>query len=136
MKYIFEVSGKVTGKGRPRVNTSTGIAYTPTKTKDYETLIEQYFLLKYPRFNKIESRVRVEIEACFSVPKTANIKEKEQMLSGNISPTKKPDIDNIAKIVLDALNQIAFKDDNQITQIIVNKKYADSDKLVVLIEEY
>ena len=136
MKYIFEVPGKVTGKGRPRVNTSTGIAYTPTKTKDYETLIEQYFFLKYPRFKKIEARVRVEIEACFAVPKTASIKEKEQMLSGSISPTKKPDIDNIAKIVLDALNQIAFKDDNQITQIVVNKKYADVDKLVVLIEEY
>ena len=45
MVYEFEVPGKVTGKGRPRVNTSTGITYTPTKTRDYETLVAQYFLL-------------------------------------------------------------------------------------------
>ena len=49
MIYEFEVPGKITGKGRPRVNSYTGIVYTPTKTKDYESLIEQYFLLKYPR---------------------------------------------------------------------------------------
>ena len=51
MIYEFEVPGKVVGKGRPRINTNTGITYTPTSTKDYETLIQQYFLgdLKYLR---------------------------------------------------------------------------------------
>ena len=44
MIYEFEVPGKVVGKGRPRINTNTGITYTPTSTKDYETLIQQYFL--------------------------------------------------------------------------------------------
>ena len=47
MIYEFEVPGKVVGKARPRLNSYTGTVYTPTKTKDYETLIEQYFLLKY-----------------------------------------------------------------------------------------
>ena len=41
MIYEFEVPGKVIGKGRPRLNSYTGIVYTPTKTKDYETLIEE-----------------------------------------------------------------------------------------------
>ena len=36
MIYEFEVPGKITGKGRPRVNTTTAIAYTPAKTKEYE----------------------------------------------------------------------------------------------------
>ena len=40
MIYEFEVPGKITGKGRPRVNTQTAIAYTPTKTKDYEELFK------------------------------------------------------------------------------------------------
>ncbi len=102
MVYEFEVPGKVTGKGRPRVNTTTGITYTPTKTRDYETLVAQYFFLKYPRFKKIETRTSIEIVAYFGVPKTASKKEKEEMLKGTISPTKKPDIDNIVKIILDA----------------------------------
>ena len=58
------------------------------------------------------------------------------MLKDAISPTKKPDIDNIAKIILDALNKIAFKDDNQITKIEIEKKYAEEEKVYVKIEEY
>ena len=51
MTYEFEVPSKIIGKGRPRLNSYTGIVYTPTRTKDYETLIEQYFLMKYPQYN-------------------------------------------------------------------------------------
>ena len=70
MIYEFEVPGKVVGKARPRLNSYTGTVYTPTKTKDYETLIEQYFLLKYPRFKAVEGRAKVSIVAYFSIPKT------------------------------------------------------------------
>ena len=58
------------------------------------------------------------------------------MLKGNISPTKKPDIDNIAKIVLDALNKLAFKDDNQITKLNLEKIYSEEEKVFIKIEEY
>jgi Holliday junction resolvase RusA-like endonuclease len=58
------------------------------------------------------------------------------MLENDISPTKKPDIDNVVKIVLDALNKMAFKDDNQITKIDVEKKYGEKEKLIVKVEEY
>ena len=67
MTYEFEVPGKITGKGRPRVNSYTGIVYTPTKTKDYECLVEQYFLLKYPRFKEIVGRAKVTITAGITV---------------------------------------------------------------------
>ena len=63
MIYEFEVPGKITGKGRPRVNTNTGVAYTPNKTKDYEELVKQYFWIKYPRVNRIEGRTAVKIIA-------------------------------------------------------------------------
>ena len=56
---------------------------------------------------------------------------------GLLSPTKKPDIDNIVKIILDSLNGIAFKDDNQITKIEVEKVYTfDEERVYVKIEEY
>ena len=58
------------------------------------------------------------------------------MLNNEISPTKKPDIDNIAKIVLDAMNKFAFKDDTQITKLEVEKKYGNEEKIVIKIEEY
>ena len=136
MIYEFEVPGKVIGKGRPRLNSYTGVVYTPTRTKDYESLVEQYFWLKYPRFKILEGRIKVNIIAYFSIPKTTKKSEINEMLDNNISPTKKPDIDNIVKVVLDSMNKFAFRDDNQITKLEVEKKYALEDKVYVKIEEY
>lgn len=136
MIYEFEVPGKVIGKGRPRLNSYTGVVYTPTRTKDYESLVEQYFLLKYPRFKALEGRIKVNIIAYFSIPKTTKKADINEMLENNISPTKKPDIDNIVKSILDSMNKFAFKDDNQITKLEVEKKYALEDKVYVKIEEY
>lgn len=136
MIYEFEVPSKIIGKGRPRLNSYTGQVYTPTRTKDYESLVEQYFLLKYPRYKTLEGRAKVTITAYFEVPKSASKVAKEQMLGNTISPTKKPDIDNIVKIVLDSMNKFAFKDDTQITKIEVEKLYGDVEKLCVRIEEY
>ena len=60
MVYEFEVIGDIKGKARPRVNTYTAQAYTPTNTKDYEMLIKQYFKVKYPRYVPLENRVYVK----------------------------------------------------------------------------
>ena len=136
MIYEFEVPGNIVGKARPRINTYTGRAYTPTKTKDYECLVEQYFLLKYPKFIPIKSRVCIKIIAYFKIPKNATKKQKEEMINNELSPTKKPDIDNIIKIILDAMNKFAFQDDNQITKIEVEKKYTEEEKIYLKIEEY
>ena len=136
MTYEFEVPGRVIGKGRPRLNSYTGVVYTPTRTKDYESLVEQYFLLKYPRFKALEGRIKVSIIAYFSIPKTTKKADINEMLENNISPTKKPDIDNIVKAILDSMNKFAFKDDNQITKLEVEKKYAIEDKVYVKIEKY
>ena len=136
MKYEFEVPGAIKGKGRPRVNSYTGIVYTPTTTKDYEYLVEQYFLLKYPKFKPLEGRLSVNIKAIFSIPKSAKKTDKDKILENTISPTKKPDIDNIVKIILDAMNKFAFKDDTQITKLSVEKEYGIEEKVIVEIEEY
>ena len=136
MIYEFEVPGKIIGKGRPRLNSYTGVVYTPTRTKDYESLVEQYFLLKYPRFKVLEGRIKVSIIAYFSIPKTTKKADINEMLENNISPTKKPDIDNIVKSILDSMNKFAFKDDNQITKLEVEKKYSIEDKVYVKIEDY
>lgn len=136
MGYEFEVVGQIKGKARPRVNTYTGNAYTPTSTKDYENLIKQYFKIKYPRYEPLEGRVSVKIMAYFDVPKTTNKKDRSLIEEGKLSPTKKPDIDNIVKIILDALNKMAFKDDNQITKLEVEKIYAEEEKIAIKIESY
>lgn len=135
-KYIVEIEESITGKSRPRMNTITGRAYTPTKTKNYEYLVRQIFCFKYPHFEPFENRVTVKITAYFEIPKSTSKKKEEEMLENIISPTKKPDIDNIVKIVLDALNKFAYKDDSQITKLEVEKKYSKTPKTIVEIQEY
>ena len=136
MIYEFEIPGKIIGKGRPRLNSYTGAVYTPTRTKDYENLVMQYFMIKYPKFKQLEGRVSVEIESNFEVPKSTKKQDKILMLENKINPIKKPDIDNIVKIILDAMNEIAFKDDTQITKLNVEKKYSETESVFVKIEEY
>lgn len=134
--YTFEVTGEIVGKARPRMNTYTGKAYTPTKTKNYEYLVKQSFLLKYPNAEVLEGRASVSILALFQVPKSTSKKNSEKMLNKQISPTKKPDIDNIAKIVLDALNKLAYKDDTQVVELNIAKAYANRERLIIKIEEF
>ena len=76
------------------------------------------------------------IVACFELPKKRSKLQEAEMLAGIITPTKKPDWDNIGKIISDALNKFAFKDDAQITDAIIIKKYSRTPKVYVKIEEY
>ncbi len=133
--FEFEIPGEIVGKARPRMNTRTGKAYTPTKTKTYEYLIRQWFLYNYPDFEMTLSSVKITIIAYFNIPKSMSNKKREKMLNNEIRPMKKPDIDNITKIVLDALNKFVYKDDTQVIELEVKKYYADLPKVYVKIEE-
>ena len=136
MIYEFEVVGTIEGKARPRLDVYTGRIYTPQNTRSYEELIRQYFKIKYPRYQTLEGRVAVKIIAYFKPAKNTTKKNRELMLSGALTPIKKPDIDNIGKVMLDALNKIAFKDDNQVTKMEIEKVYAEEEKIYIKIEEY
>lgn len=136
MKYQFEVPGEIVGKERPRVNMYTGRVYTPGKTKDYELLVQQYFKMKYPRYEMLEGRLSINIIAYLKIPKSTSKAKVEEMLENKMSPTKKPDVDNIAKSILDAMNNFVFKDDNQVSKISVEKRFALEEKAVIEVEEY
>ena len=134
--YELEIQETITGKQRPRMNTYTGRAYTPNKTKNYEYLVRQLFVYKYPKFEPIVGRVKLSIIAYFELPKSISKQKEAEMLAGIISPTKRPDIDNITKIILDALNKFAYKDDAQIIEATIIKKYARTPRVLVKIEEF
>ena len=57
------------------------------------------------------------------------------MITDEIKPTKKPDADNIAKAVCDALNGIAYKDDSQVVDLTVRKYYSKFPRVQVFISE-
>lgn len=130
----FEVPGEPKAKARPRV-TRSGIAFTPKSTVMYENLVKTSFQQSYPDHVPIDQEMEAVITAYFSIPKSASRKKKEFMSSGIINPTKKPDLDNIAKAVLDSLNGIAYKDDSQIVSMMISKKYSDRPRVEITLKE-
>ena len=76
----------------------------------------------------------MDIKAFFKIPKSTSKKQKERMLTGEIRPTKKPDMDNIVKAVADALNGIAYEDDKQIIECSIKKYYTEEERIEVEIE--
>ena len=121
--YEFFVPGKPFGKQRPRV-TRTGHAYTPDQTVMYENLVKTTFLQQYPDCVPEGGPVFIEIGAAFPVPQSWPKKKRAQALDRKIYPGK-PDTDNIMKIIQDALNNVAYKDDAQIYSAYVLKFYAE-----------
>ena len=131
MQIEFTVPGEPQGKARPRV-TRYG-TYTPKKTVDYEKAIKNAFLSAGGR--RTESPVKVSITAYYKIPKSASKAKTASMECGDILPTKKPDLDNIAKCVCDALNGVAYNDDAQVCWLKLSKKYSDDPKIEVTVRE-
>lgn len=135
MQYIFKIQGEPTGKGRPRF-TKQGRTYTPKETVTYENWVKLCFKEAYPYATPTGERLRVHIEAYFTIPKSYSKKRRNACMDSSESPTKKPDCDNIAKIILDSLNGIAYLDDKQVVQLDVKKHYSDEPCVVVRIEDF
>lgn len=132
----FQVPGPPKGKARPRV-TRYG-AYTPKSTAEYERLVKSRFKLAQidNGFKLTDKPVRIAIVAYFPIVKSTTKTNRRLMLDGYVLPTKKPDFDNIAKIICDPLNKLAYADDSQIVECQVKKKYYGGAGCVcVLIEE-
>lgn len=133
MKITFTVPSKPQGKGRPRF--SRGHTYTPKKTAEYEALIRRMYQLAGGKMFK--GAVHISILMLYPIPKNTPKAKAQQMLSGEILPTKKPDGDNVEKAVADALNGIAYEDDSFIVSASWEKRYVERDKcgLIVTVNE-
>lgn len=118
-----------------RWTNSRKITYTPKQTTEYEKLVKaSYTAVSKTFFNK-NIPIIISIIALFSIPKSVSKKLKNSMLKGDILPTKKPDSDNIIKIILDALNGVCYHDDSQICKVNFEKRYAEIPEVKVIIKE-
>ncbi len=127
-RISFTVQGEPYGKGRPKFSTKMGFAraVTPEKTINFETLVKMEYRVQCNGFFfPPERTLGMLITAHMSTPKSESKKRIRMMLEGLIRPGKKPDFDNVAKIVCDALNGIAFRDDTLIVDGRVVKVYGE-----------
>lgn len=135
MKVTFTIQGRPKGKERPRMNRGTGAVYTPRGTNTYEQAVAWKYRETAKGGSFGEKPVKVQITAYFKIPKSFSLYKKEQAARGEITPTVKPDTDNIIKIILDSLNGVAYRDDKQVIEVRCQKQYGTEEQVTVTIEE-
>jgi len=132
-KIILVIPGEPQGKQRPRW--SKHGTYTPKVTVNYETYIKELFAISYPGFKPIETAITITIGIFMGIPKSASQKKRGMMLSGQIRPIKRIDADNCAKVILDALASLAFRNDSQVVSLRADKWYSERPEVKIEITE-
>ena len=123
----FRVDGQPHAKGRPRFTRKGGFvrAYTDEKTLAYESIIRQAAQKSMGGSEPLKTALDAFVYISFAVPLSYSKKRKEACLNGLERHTKKPDIDNVVKAVLDGCDKVIFENDSQIINLYVTKKYGE-----------
>lgn len=127
--------GAPQGKGRPRFVRATGHAYTPAKTRSYESDLRLAAQDAMGMRSPIDGPVRVDICASLPIPKSWARAKRASAVSNTIRPTGRPDADNYLKACADALNNVVWRDDSQVVEATVIKRYSDVPALEVIVRE-
>ena len=125
---IFKIPGKIKAKQRPKFG--QGRTYTPTDTVNYENYIK--ILYQQECKKHFTGPVKMVITAYFQMPASKIKTERalKKFLTELPYPVKKPDADNIGKIVADSINGIAYKDDSQVVDMQIFKKWSNAEEYV------
>ena len=124
-QLVFNIDA--VAKGRPRF-TRQGRAYTPKKTAEFENALKEMAMSQYKE-QMLLGALSARIVIYISRPKSVSEKKRPH-------PIVKPDLDNLAKSILDPLNGIVYKDDSQIVELALSKKYAEKGMIVVSLYDY
>jgi len=126
----FEIPGKPQGKARARTFYNPRLkrvqSITPEQTVCYENLIKMCFLQAKPKdFEMYQDGVHIEVKAYYRKAKGNKM----------LHPCLKVDVDNLVKVICDALNGLAYKDDKQVVGLVVNKVWGEPEGVIVTIGE-
>lgn len=144
MAMKFVIDGKPQAKQSFKVGTVTtkdgrtfATKYTPKEMKYYANLVKMMFRNTYPEHLSsvfYDVALAVTITVHVSIPKSYSNKKRELALKGLLVPQTKPDCDNIAKNICDALNEVAWPDDKQIARLLVKKVFDENPFVEVEID--
>lgn len=134
IRFPFEPQPKLRPRFKARYNRV--LTFTPASTKAFENQITAYYINQAKGFCFEQYRpLAIQLEFGLPVPKSTSKKKASDMLCQIILPTKKPDIDNLTKSVMDALNGVAWHDDAQVVQLEARKNYAEDPYILMIIRE-
>ncbi len=137
MLLSVTIPGDPVAKGRPKLTTISGMAraYTPAKTRNYESLVRLAVEQAMTGRSPFDCPLDCEISVFLGVPASWSKKRSAAALLGCVLPTKRPDLDNFTKAILDGMNSVAFTDDARIVDLRVRKRYSMSPRVTVNLSE-
>ncbi len=132
----FSLEAVPVGKGRPRFSKRGGFVrtYTDSKTLAYEAEVRQACQDAMGDSPPMAGPVSLRIEAWLPVPASWSKKRRQEALEGLVVPGK-PDLDNIAKAVMDAVNGVLYDDDKQVCALRVQKWYGQTGRIEIYAHE-
>lgn len=133
------IPGEPCAKGRPRIGRMANgrpVAITPEKTRTREGIIASAAMDAMGDAPPMEGPVAMMVTAIMEIPKSWSKKAIAAAETGFTAPTKKPDADNILKLIGDSLNGIVFRDDSQVVSATVSKAWGRIPKTIVTIGPY
>lgn len=133
MTIEIRLDGDPVGKGRPRFVRATGRTYTPEKTASFEARLGWAAQNVMTGFPLLEGPVVLLVMVFKEIPASWSEKKRQKAILQYLQPTGKPDADNFLKLVMDSLNKIVWKDDAQVVDARVVKKYSERPRLEIAI---
>lgn len=134
----FVVPGPPVPKARPRFFRAGPYVrtYTPRETVEYERAIAIYARKAMGRNPRMfGGPLRVVVSVGLQIPQSWSRLQKERAMIGLIMPTVRPDVDNYAKIALDGMRGMVFKDDASVVWLETRKAYAVRPHMEIVVEE-
>lgn len=140
MTIKFTIPGNPYGKGRPNariVHVTGGKSfvnmYTPSETVAQEKIIAQICRYTMGPRKPFSCPLGMEVVAYHPIPTSWSKKDRAEALVGTMQCVAKPDLDNVVKLVLDALNRVAYEDDKQVISLTAKKFYSSDPRVEVII---
>ncbi|PAF13686.1 hypothetical protein CHH59_12620 [Shouchella clausii] len=133
----FTIDGEVQAQGRPRAGkTKYGktTMYDPPTSRNYKQYVK-LVASQYKPETPYEGEIELFVTVYKQIPKSMPKWRQELARAGKLRPVTKPDLDNYVKGIKDGMTGIIWRDDNQVTRLVVEKKYSDSPRAEIKIIE-
>lgn len=121
-KICFTVYGVPLAQGRPRFKRIGNHVQTfdPQESRSWKESVRAQ-AIQYLQSNGgvIPIKGGINVYLFFFLPRPKSLPKKVLL------HLKKPDLDNLTKLILDALRGICYKDDSQIVRLLVTKQYGE-----------
>ncbi len=133
----FIVPGQPVPQGRPRFarRGSQIQTYDPKPSVEYKKLVKEVAILNKPE-ELLEGSLSVEIQIYRQMLKSFSRAKREQAEYRQLRPVTKPDIDNYAKGILDALKGVIWIDDGQVVRLVCDKFYSAKPRIEIAIKQF